>query len=520
MRRVFISLVVVVLIAVVVVAGGVSWLLYSNGGAHWLLGQVQARVPGELRVDQLDGSLARGLDMTGLHFAGDAADIDVTSGRLVIRAGLRPLSLYVRDLRADGVRYRPLDSGQASDPVESAVLPVAVEIERLAITRLVVEDAAGDAVFEGDLRAKLSAFERLDIERARLESDLGALDASGQLGLAAPWLLDLALAGDLRIPVTENDETVELRFDGRLEGPLSEYALDASGTLAGYPLGDPHRFALEAAGSTERLEVGALKLEGPEVDLDTRALLDWTYQRLDLSGLRARLPGSELEAGADLQVDLAAGGIAGDVSWQSFSWPLRAEAPQVTSRTGRATIAGTLDDWTVDGRAELAAEGVPPAELQFKAAGDRHGLRAEIPEGAALGGTFGGRVTWSWENSQPLSAALRFEGLETAPLAPGWPGRMDGELSIDGQLDPLELAVDVARLQGELRGTPVAGEGRVAISGSRVRFDGFAVRAGGSQATLHGDAYTAEGLAFEFEISDPGALLPGASGRAYGSGTL
>ena len=35
----------------------------------------------------------------------------------------------------------------------------------------------------------------------------------------------------------------------------------------------------------------------------------------------------------------------------------------------------------------------------------------ESLEGAALGGTFGGRLTWSWEGALPLSAALRFDGI-------------------------------------------------------------------------------------------------------------
>ena len=520
MKRVLFGLVSALLLAFVAALGAASWLLYANGGAHWLLGQVQARVPGDLRVERLEGSLADGLDIEGLRFVGDAADVGVAAGRLVVRVGLRPLSLHVRDLRIDGLRYRAVEGGPASEPLDSVELPVPVKIDRLAVNRFVLENAAGEPVFAGGLEARLAAFERLDIEYVRLTSGLGTLDVSGQVALAAPWTLELALAGDLELPVNEAGETVDTRFEGRLEGPLNEYALRGSGTLAGYPLGDPHRYAIEATGSTERLEIGALKLAGPAVELDTRALLDWGRQRLDLSDLRAGVPGSPLEANADLQLDFETGRIAGDVSWQAFSWPLRAEAPQVSSAAGRATIAGVLDDWTVDGRAELAAAGVPPAELQFAAAGDRHGLRAEIPVGAALGGTFGGRVAWSWEAQQPLTAALHFEDLETAPLLPGWPGRMNGELSLDGQLEPLAFAADVARLQGTLRDTPVAGEGRVAFSGSRFRFDGFAVRAGGSQATLQGDAHTAEGLAFELEVSDPGALLPGAAGRANGHGMI
>ena len=171
-------------------------------------------------------------------------------------------------------------------------------------------------------------------------------------------------------------------------------------------------------------------------------------------------------------------------------------ASAIGERIGRAT----------DHVLRLASDqGAPPVEAQFRATGDRHGLQAEIPEGAALGGTFGGRLTWSWEGALPLSAALRFDDIETAALAPGWPGRLGGELALAGELEPLALDVDVARVQGELRGAEVFGEGRVRLAGQRLRFDGFTLRAGDSRVTLHGDAAAAEGVAFEVEIRIPAA---------------
>ena len=524
MKRIILGLGIALMLALVVVAGGVAWLLYSNGGARWLLGQAQARLPGELRVERLDGDLAGGLYVEGVRFADPAMQVEADELRVSLHVGLGPLTLHIRDLQADGVRYRILDDGRLDEPkapLTSLALPLPVTVERLAVDRFTVEDADGAPLFAGALTARFAAFERLDIEQARLESAFGVLDASGRVRLAPPWRLQLALAGDLQTEIGEDAAApARVRFDGRLEGPLDAYRLTATGVLDGDPLGDGHRFEFAATGSTERLAFEELAVQGPQLRLDSRALLDWTTRRLELGDLRASVPGTDFEAQADLAVDLAAGQVDGDVGWHGFAWPLRDASPRVSSRNGQVTIGGSPDDWTVDGRADLTAEGAPSAELRFRAAGDRHGLRAEIAEGAALGGTFGGDLSWSWEGVQPLTAALRFRALETAPLAPEWPGRLDGELALSGQLAPLALDVDVTRLEGELRGTPVSGEGRAALAGERVRFDGFAVRAGGSRVTLHGDLASAEGLAFELEVSDPGALLPGAAGQASGRGVV
>jgi translocation and assembly module TamB len=523
MRRTVIALLSVSLLAVVAAAGGVTWLLYSNGGARWLLGQAQDRVPGELRVERLDGSLAAGLRIDGMRYEDAAMRVDAASVWVVLRAGFGPLTLRVRDLQADGVRYRIIDDGRPAEPAEplgSLALPLPIEVERARIERFSVEDTAGEQVFEGDLEGRFAAFEQLDIETARLESEPVTLDIGGRVGLAPPWRLALAASGELRAAIEGDDAPARLRFESEVDGPLESYRFVAAGTLAGGPLEEEHRFDLESSGSTDGLQVDALAVRGPTIQLDTGALLDWTARRLELAGLRAALPGSELEADADLTVDLATAEVAGEVNWRGFAWPLRDAPPQVQSRQGQVTIGGSLDDWTVDGRADLAAQGAPPVEAQFRATGDRHGLQAEIPEGAALGGTFGGRLTWSWEGALPLSAALRFDDIETAALAPGWPGRLGGELALAGELEPLALDVDVARVQGELRGAEVFGEGRVRLAGQRLRFDGFTLRAGDSRVTLHGDAAAAEGVAFEVEISNPGDLVPGAAGRASGQGVI
>ncbi|MEJ2401436.1 MAG: translocation/assembly module TamB domain-containing protein [Xanthomonadales bacterium] len=523
MKRFVIGLIAATLLALVTVAGGVTWLLYSTGGARWLLGQAQDRVSGELRVARVTGRLAAGLRLEGLRFADEAMQLDVESLRVTMRAGFSPLTLRIRDLQADGVRYRIAADGERSEPADpdaSLALPLPVEVDRLMLRRLRVEDATGAPVFEGDFDARFSAFERLDIDRARLDGDLGSLDVGGRVVLAPPWRMQLSLAGDLRPPLAVDGAPARVRFEGRVEGPLDAYRFDATGTLVGGPIGEAHRFELESAGSSQRISIEALAVDGPLLRLDTGALLDWTAQRLELSALSVLVPDSEFTADADLEVDLAAGRVAGTVRWQRFTWPLRNEPARLSSPEGRATLAGSPDDWTVEGRADLGAEGVPEVALQFRAAGDRHGFEAEIPDGAVLGGTFGGRLAWRWAGAQAISAALRFENLETAPLAPDWPGRLDGEVSVEGEIEPLALTADVARLEGEVRGTRVSGAGRVQYAEQRLRFDGFALRAGGSRVTLQGDPYGSDGLAFDLEVADPGALLPGAAGQATGQGVV
>jgi len=526
-KRLILGLGIAALAALIAAGLFAAWALNTTGGARWALGLAQDNVPGQLEFTGVEGTLAGGLEIGRFRFADAAFDIEADGVRVRLRPGLRPLSVQVRQLLVDSLRYRVLASDAPPGPPgppglpESAALPLPVDVDRLAVRRLVVEDGAGAALFEAAVEADgVSLFERLDIAQARIESDLGRIEVSGRLGLAGAWRLELDVGGELRIPLSDEAAPLRIRFDAGAEGRLEAYRLAASGEIDGELLDGAHGFTLASTGSLTGLEASELTIDGPQVSLRTAAKLGWLDLALELAGARLALPGSTLEADADLRLDLAAGTLAGDLAWRDFAWPLYEAAPRVASKAGRVTLAGTLDEWTVDGSADVRAEGAPPTELRFRASGDRDGLQAEILEGAALGGRFGGEVAYAWSGSQPLSARLTFENIGTAVLAPGWPGLLAGDVALEGQIEPFGLALDVARLSGELRGTRVDAHGRVRIGDKVFRFDGFEVAAGGSRAILNGGLYTREGLAFELRVLDPGALLPGASGSASGRGNL
>nr|VFJ87518.1 MAG: translocation and assembly module TamB [Candidatus Kentron sp. H]VFJ89310.1 MAG: translocation and assembly module TamB [Candidatus Kentron sp. H]VFJ95897.1 MAG: translocation and assembly module TamB [Candidatus Kentron sp. H] len=127
-----------------------------------------------------------------------------------------------------------------------------------------------------------------------------------------------------------------------------------------------------------------------------------------------------------------------------------------------------------------------------------------------------------------------------------WHGALDLAARVHGRLDTdaLALGLEIKRLEGVLRGYPVAASGRMALVGNRIEVRGLTLRSGDNRWEANGDAPLPDALlewlpvtssppvssskerdseldlSFTLDAPTLDALWPGLAGRLHGTGRL
>ncbi|HZW59798.1 MAG TPA: translocation/assembly module TamB domain-containing protein, partial [Woeseiaceae bacterium] len=160
------------------------------------------------------------------------------------------------------------------------------------------------------------------------------------------------------------------------------------------------------------------------------------------------------------------------------------------------------------------------AEGRFRMAGDGNldGITLRIADSAVLGGKVTGDLAVGWREHGAWSASLSAEDVRIRPFLPDWPGRISTDFRASGEREPFRLSLDIATLDGELRGRPVSAAGRIAVAGGDLRIDKLLIASGESRVELDGAYRDADGLTFDATLASLGDLLPGAAGRLRASG--
>jgi translocation and assembly module TamB len=396
-------------------AAGCWWLLYSEGGARFVL----ARVP-QLQAEGVAGSLLGGLSAERIELSLPGEDARLKLQGLQWSAlRLRPaigglwLRIGIDELRVQRIDLQP-DSGpsQSSDAPTSLALPLGLDIGALRIGELHI---AGLDTPLRELRARLSlgaddgarhqvealqlAWDRLRVTgRAQVATggslDLdAALELSRQPGAQGQWQAALQLTGPLAAP------QLQARLRAQTAPSRPAQTLDASATLrpfAAWPLGN-----LQA--SARALDLSALHSDAPRTALD-----------LDAS---AKTEGRDVPAAIDLGLSNRDAG-----RWNEGRLPLRALTLQLKARP---------DD---------------PSRLDVSA------FDAELGSARAAAGRLRGGGQWAPDGWR---AETRLTALRPALIDARAPDmRLDGRLQLDGSgFDTASPDAATVVLRGQLDGT-------------------------------------------------------------------
>jgi translocation and assembly module TamB len=343
---------------------------------------------------------------------------------------------------------------------------------------------------------------------------------------------------------------VELGSAGTPDGFDVESSVSVSGLIDELPA----RVTLEADGSTTGFDIKALTVEHPalqvvssgrvdipfgyrgNVELTRLALNHWvsgltkpnivsgqadllvTPERLSIE--TAQFTVAESDAGVDVSgdVDLQSGTVDAVLAWHDLRWPLVGDATQVESREGRATVAGTIDEWRTELSARLAAPGIPEGLLVAKGQGTRTTAAVDIVEGEVFGGSVAGGATVDWGRDLRWSAEAGVNGLRTGVLLPGYPGVLTLDVRGDGGASGGN--VELVDLRGALLGQPVRGGGTLALFPGSVVARNFEISHGDASVSLNGELYAAEGLDFDVRLPNLALYRPALAGDLDVGGRL
>lgn len=391
-----------------------SWLLYSDGGAAWLWGRAGKALPDRLAAATLEGSLRRGVVLTGLSYQDGGVEVRIDRLAFAIDPDLFAPALTVENLDARAVRVAlRADDGDATaggslrDWLPALELPFPLRVTAAEVRDLEVTGADDATLFAAaSVGLEASLHESLRIDRLQIAAFGAEATLHGDLGLSAPF-------------------------------PLNATAdVDAAGRPPPAPL--PQAGSASVAGTLDRVDVvvtgrePALRVAGSVRDVDSAPVFD-------LTATAARLP-------------------LGD-----------AGAPPVVLHELALALRGTLSDYRADGSAgiETATAAVLTAALQAR--GDLGGLDVSrlTLDSTDLAAELSGRLAWS--DGLSVAAAIALARLDPARWTSAWPAgeTLGGRLDVD--FDGTRLAADAVRL--EHRDAVVEGRGIVDLAAGLVELD-------------------------------------------------
>ena len=431
----------VIALALLVSLLGTFWALGTESGTRWLVGQLRDRVPTELSIGTVTGSILGGVTADAIAWRGDGLQLEAGKTAIDIRLGplLRRL-LVVDTLAIDALQIRLSEEGTtAADDSQSgpASLPLAISLHDATIRNI-------------------------DFERGELQRFVDSLSVAGEfddqtirvsrLAFRSTWLdLDLAGSGmlDSRLPLDltakwhwKDEETLALGGHVALSGNLDEYRIE-------HELEAPQ--ALTTAGTVSYAN------EAIKVDLLNQwTELEWPLgdRKLKSSGGKLRLAGGtddfqvELDAGIGVdQYDESGVRVSGNGRWTpSPRLNLKYEVNGLDPALATDQLTGSISS---QGTLALSLEGETPDMT----------LGIERLDGQLNGYTVGGRATVGYTKGQ---TTVRDALVALGNNSVSGSAHFGDTLRIDATVDFAELAQIVADAGGSVRG-------RIAVGGNLAR---------------------------------------------------
>ncbi len=506
------------------------WLLHTESGAQWLWSQVESLTGGALSAESVAGDLGSGVALQGLAFDNEAVDLGVDNIVLTARLELLPIRVVVGSAHASGFSLQVLRSDKNGDNrtdlheiFARLQLPLEIVVRQLAVQNATFDGFAGDKLLSFD-SATITGRWQDSFRIERLEASTPWYDADGSGYMALHGENELAVDVELIVKpeLTRLDESilVSATASGSIEDlELRATVADPAATLTGHlrEVGSDPAWDLEVHAPSLTLPMSGFMSELPPATVAASAHGDRRAIALDAD---VAFPGTEMQVGIVADYDMPSGALSADLDWQDARWPLGRPEPRVTSRTGKVTVGGSIDDWTVAGTIELDAESLPPGRFTIDGGGNRDQASGEIIEGNVLGGTIRGSAEYSWRSPRPFAARLELSRIKTGALAPDWPAELNGNLDLSGQQEPLRFVAALRNVSGQFRGRPLLANGRIEYESGAFSVDDLDLKHGDAMARLDGQLYAASGLSFDVTVDDLAPYVDGAFGGLQAAGIV
>ncbi|NYS31386.1 translocation/assembly module TamB domain-containing protein [Pantoea sp. WMus005] len=492
-----------ILIFLVVLLGGVAFLIGTTPGLHLVLKGASRWVPG-LSIKQVEGGW-RNLTLNGLRF--EMPGVSVDAGQIHLAVDLNCLlhsSVCVNDVSLRDISVvvdskkmtpaAPAPEEESGSTNLSTPYPITLRHFGLHNINVKVDDTAISLL---DFTTGLQWQDRaLTLNPTHIQSLLVALPKAAKvvndevvdpkvqqphpdekpLGetlhamFAQPLLPALP---DFRLPLDIDVQQVlgeQLRITGDTDISVSRLLLKARtadrqmqlttlevdsnlGNLKGSgqaTLADnwPVDFSLNGTVNTDPIkgEKLALKLNG--------AMRDELKLGLNLSGpVNAQLDGTTQLAVAGLPLSL-------QLTSPQLRWPLTGPI-QYQADNLDYQFKGKATDYVMSLQTAVKGESVPPATLSLTGKGNVEQFSLDRLRVAALQGNIDLTALVDWSKAISWRSELTLAGINTAKQYPDWPARLDGKITTRGSLygGTWQLSVPQLQLKGNVKQNAVTADG-------------------------------------------------------------
>lgn len=554
------GLIAVVLVIMLALAGWLVWAVHSPTGTAqlWSLATRfgHAYVSGKLT----GGTLREGVSLRDVHVRAGSTEvrIDHVEGRWSITRG--PWHAHFAYLTAGNVDVilHPTPPTPPSGPPASLVLPLALDVDRLAVDRLAIREGTSTTELKSIAGSLHTDGTHHNVLLDGMQTPAGKLAATLHMTGTRPY--PLTGAATLATQFEANGEKQDASVSAQLSGSLEALHIDATGTgakLTAQAQIDATPFGLlplsRAVVSADHVNPRAFAPGVPEASLSIHADLrpdeqaktltvagpitvenaqpgTLDKQKLPLQSLRAQVRLNEDDqqlTGLDVRL-LGGAQLTGHADVKKGHGLLRVDVRQLDLQALHASLEKTklAGPITVDfagGTQHVALDlGGGDMRAQATAVLDTAQVAVESAQ-VSLGRS---RLTLSGTLKHDDAQSFAFKGnlaeFDPSRLAKVAKGRINADLDARGTLaEPIDAAIRFAVRNSEYAGLPMTGDGNVHVRGERLLPSDAKLDMAGNKASLRG-SFGAAGDRLHVEVDAPqlARLQLGVSGALTLSGDV
>jgi len=523
--------------------GGI-WLGFSESGLGTVARLAESASSGRLILQQPTGRLVGPLAIGSVTWNEPGTSVAIERLQLDwSSAALLKLRLSIAEISADRVAIDIAATDEASAPPAALRLPLAVDVEKIAISRL----DYGKLVSFDELRAAFASDgknHRLSGVRGKFgetavagEMTLGgdaplpvqaSATLSGQID-EKPVRVVAEAAGPLERIVLKVSAAEGLRGDGQAtltpfarhafaEAQLALADVDPAAWIAGAPVarltlraqirpGDRQDVALAGDFSVGNVMAGPLDRQRlPLESLSGR--FDWADDGIRIAGLQAALPGQ--------------GRLQGGGSWRNDKLALDFEASALDAAQVASVLRSTRLNGPISARIDAARQqlSIKLADARFMFAAEAGHENSRVSVSRLELGTGEARLTLRGEldtgRNMAFSASGELTRFDPRRFARVPAALLNGTLSASGTLKPRPVvAAQFVLRDSRLAGQPLTGRGDLAIDWPRIPRADVELVAGPNRLTARG-AFGQAGDTLRVDVAAPDLKPYGLDGSLAG----
>lgn len=554
------------LIVLLLLIGGVAFLLGTTSGLHMVINGAARWVPG-LEIAGVSGGW-RDLTLKGLKYQMPGVTVNVGQFHLSLELScFKRSSLCVNALTAQDVgvvvktkEMAPSAPVEAtSEPTSSLSTPYPITLRMLALNNVKVS-VDDTAISLAEFRTGAQWQERaLTLMPTKISSLLIALPKT----LQNPLPEAIQPMAEVAKPALQSEEpplgeTLKALFAKPLLPDLPEIRLPLDITVKQIS-GDQLRLTgdtdvlitnllLQARTKDQHIQLDNFVIESPQGTLSAQGqatltgewpvnmALNSTLNIEPLKGEKVKLNvGGRLReevkvainlsgpigAQLDVQTRLAEVGLPLALTLQSkqLKWPLSGES-QYQINDFRLRLNGKATDYALSTRANIIGQDLPPAVLTLDGKVNVEQFKLDRLRLAALQGNTDLTALVDWSKAISWNSQLTLSGINTAKQWPEWPAKLDGKITTRGSLHggSWQLQVPVLQLDGKVKQNKVKVRG--SLSGNAAgqwKIPGIDLTLGRNQLNVKGQL-DEKSWNLDANIDAPrlDGALPGLGGTAKG----